>query len=255
MEYTFEDWLDGKPEPTNPLWKYDVKNKSLNPVYKEISEAKAHTFNWSLEVLFEGFKSDFLEKNEGLSESQKKLYTEKKIQDSEKYFTDFEIDHLIFKNHPNKFDGIDGKKYLGVKKAYEDFKIGKNKGFAYLKNDFFDAVLYFELNDFYQDFLKNGCKDSDPIISEKLKNLPHKLCILYDLGILDLIEERFSYKNHKGTAPQTDKAKLIASLFEIENPESVRQALKNNDYLSGKAKSNAVETLKKHGLEPKKLTD
>lgn len=90
---------------------------------------------------------------------------------------------------------------------------------------------------------------------EKLKNLPHKLCILYDLGILDLIEERFSYKNHKGTAPQTDKAKLIASLLQIDDPESVRLCLKNKEYLTGKAKSNAVETLKMHGLEPKKLTD
>ena len=82
--------------------------------------------------------------------------------------------------------------------------------------------------------------------SEKLKNLPHKLCLLEDLGILDLIEERFQNKYYQGKARETDKARLLASLFEIDDHEKVRQALKNKDYLSGKAKSNAIQTLKNH---------
>ena len=91
--------------------------------------------------------------------------------------------------------------------------------------------------------------------SEKLKNLPHKLCLLEDLGILDLIEERFQNKYYQGKARETDKARLLASLFEIDDHEKVRQALKNKDYLSGKAKSNAIQTLKNHGLDSKKLRD
>jgi hypothetical protein len=91
--------------------------------------------------------------------------------------------------------------------------------------------------------------------SEKLKNLPHKLCLLEDLGILDLLEERFKDKHYIGRARETDKARLLALLFEIDNHEKVRQALKNKDYLSGKAQSNAVQTLKKLGLDSKKLRD
>lgn len=91
--------------------------------------------------------------------------------------------------------------------------------------------------------------------SEKLKNLPHKLCLLEDLGFLDLIEERFKDKHYLGKARETDKARLLALLFEIDDSEKVRQALKNKDYLSGKAKSNAIQTLKNHGLDSKKLRD
>lgn len=91
--------------------------------------------------------------------------------------------------------------------------------------------------------------------SEKLKNLPHKLCILDDLGFLDLIEERFQNKYYQGKARETDKARLLALLFEIDDYEKIRQALKNKDYLSGKAQSNAIQTLKNHGLDSKKLRD
>ncbi|MDO9553729.1 hypothetical protein [Rhodonellum sp.] len=91
--------------------------------------------------------------------------------------------------------------------------------------------------------------------SEKLKNLPHKLCVLEDLGFLKLLEERFSNKSYFGKASHNDKARLLASLFEIENPEAVRQALKQkqngkNDFQSTKAIENANITLKNHGLEP-----
>jgi len=99
-------------------------------------------------------------------------------------------------------------------------------------------------------------KETSPMEnSEKLENLPHKLCLLDDLGILDLIEKRFSDKYYKGTSRETDKARLIATLFEMKKPENVRQALKNKDYLSKKAKDRAVQTLQNHGLEPEKFTD
>ena len=91
--------------------------------------------------------------------------------------------------------------------------------------------------------------------SEKLKNLPHKLCLLEDLGILDLIEERFQNKYYQGKARETDKARLLALLFEIDDHEKIRQALKNKDYLSGKAQSNAIQTLNNLGLDPRKLKD
>ena len=91
--------------------------------------------------------------------------------------------------------------------------------------------------------------------SEKLKNLPHKLCLLDDLGFLDLIEERFKDKYYQGKARETDKARLLALLFEIDDHEKVRLALKNKNYLSDKAQSNAIQTLNNLGLDPRKLKD
>jgi len=98
------------------------------------------------------------------------------------------------------------------------------------------------------------------LIPEKIEveaytNLPHILCILDDLGILDLIEEKFKTKNYSGTAMQTDKAKLIATILGIEDAQKIRYAIKNSDYLSEKAKVKAVKTLKSLGLEPSKFID
>lgn len=90
---------------------------------------------------------------------------------------------------------------------------------------------------------------------EAYKNLPHVLCLLDDLGILDLIEEKFKTKHYKGKARETDKAKLISTILGIEDPQKIRYAIKNSDYLSDKAKQNAVNTLKTLGLEPSKFSD
>ena len=123
--------------------------------------------------------------------------------------------------------------------------------FEKLKEKISDRNLILEWAEDYSNSFKKISKEQ----SEKLKNLPHKLCLLEDLGILDLIEERFKDKHYLGKARETDKARLLALLFEIDDSEKVRQALKNKDFLSGKAKSNAIQTLKNHGLDSKKLRD
>lgn len=91
--------------------------------------------------------------------------------------------------------------------------------------------------------------------SEKLKNLPHKLCILEELGFMELIDERFKDKNYYGKARESDKARLIASLFDIDDPERIRNTLRKKDFLSEKQKNNAVQTLKNHSLKSIKFTD
>ncbi|UJP65543.1 hypothetical protein [Mongoliitalea daihaiensis] len=83
---------------------------------------------------------------------------------------------------------------------------------------------------------------------EAYKNLPHALCILDDLGILDFIEEKFTNKNYSGKARETDKAKLIATILNIDDGEKVRLALKNKDYLSKTAKKNTKKILNNLGL-------
>jgi len=101
-----------------------------------------------------------------------------------------------------------------------------------------------------RDYSKSVLKDSSkPELTEKLKNLPHKLCILDDLGILDLIAEKFANKSYLGRARETDKARLIASLLNIEDASNIREALKNKDYLSNVAKQRSKKTLEQLGLK------
>ncbi|GHB45691.1 hypothetical protein [Mongoliitalea lutea] len=83
---------------------------------------------------------------------------------------------------------------------------------------------------------------------EALKNLPHALCILDDLGILDLIEEKFTNKNYSGRARETDKAKLIATILNIDEVENIRSSLRKKEYLSKTAKKNTKKILNNLGL-------
>jgi len=90
---------------------------------------------------------------------------------------------------------------------------------------------------------------------KKLDNLPHSLCLLDDLGILRLIEEKFSNKNYRGKAREIDEAKLISTILGIEKVENIRAAIRKKDYLSEKAKNRAINTLNSFGLEPSKFID
>jgi hypothetical protein len=255
MEYSFDDWLNGKPEPPYLFIHID----GVNPVYNQIQDAKLKTFDWSFEGLIILGKNDFKRKLEGLTDSKKKSYTDSLIKDSEIHFSNFDIKQLILKNHPQKFEGIDGQKYNEVKKLYEVYTRGDSIGFSHFKNDFLKGIVYYELTEFYKSHLEAELKPliqniEEPEKVEAYTNLPHALCILYDLGILDLIEKKFSDKHYKGKARETDKAKLIATILGIEDAQKIRYALKNNDYLSDKAKQNAVKTLKTLGLDPSKFT-
>jgi hypothetical protein len=86
--------------------------------------------------------------------------------------------------------------------------------------------------------------------AEKLENLPHQLCVLDFLGIIDLIENKFLNTNYSGKSREGDKAKLIASILGQENRVStIRLALKNKDYLSTVAKEKAILTLRNISLD------
>jgi hypothetical protein len=257
--YTYQDWLDGNDTP-NEFWIYD-KKKSIQLGYEvisetlnQINESQNWAWDFALEVEIKCKKESidwFLSTIEDLDEKKSYLFEEKKqvikkIEGSKISKQDL----ILRRKSPDLFDLIDRKTFLSIKQFSEQLKPKFVLGI--IEDLFFETILHYEVER-YIDFKIQEL--ANPELVEKLKNLPHKLCILYDLGILDLIEERFSYKNHKGTAPQTDKAKLISSLLEIDDPEKVRNSLRKKDFLSDTAIKKAIETLKKHGLEPKKLTD
>lgn len=135
---------------------------------------------------------------------------------------------------------------------YADDRYFLKDGTGHITKHLLDVIanreFYIEWAKQETDKLLENLPSQEPEKVEIYNNLPHALCILDDLGILDLIEEKFKYKNYSGKAPITNKAKLIATILKIDNGEKVRHALKNKEYLSETAKKSAKKTLNDLGL-------
>lgn len=141
---------------------------------------------------------------------------------------------------------------------YADDRYFLKDGTGHITKHLLDVIanreFYIEWAKQETDKLLENLPSQEPEKVEIYNNLPHALCILDDLGILDLIEEKFKHKNYSGTAPITNKAKLLATILKIDNGEKVRHALKNKEYLSKTAKKNAKKTLNDLGL-PSRFND
>lgn len=179
MEYTFEDWLNGIQEPSGFNWIYEkesLKKSSIkdsvfpkrNPVYLEISKAKKFAFDKALEFSLDSMKSYFYEKIEDLNDSKRKMYIEKSIEDSEKHFKKYDIIKLIDHSPPNKFEGINGAKYLEVKKQVEGLNRGDYHRCVTILNEAHLAVLHFEISEYYREVL------SAPNLKLELQNKSEK---------------------------------------------------------------------------------
>jgi len=257
FNYTFAKWISGIPEPKFRFWGAILSKphglRTKNPEYTKITDAKIYAFDKSLELTVSTKKNSLLKLLSNLELSEKIDYTNAEVDRAKSIYSKFTIQEIIQKFSPDKLGNISAKKYLDVKREVEGLESE-----IYLEvsgvelNDFHTAIINYQYSRFCNLLLSEEFNEEK---SEKLENLQHKLCILDDLGILDLIDEKFSDKYYKGTARHNDTAKLIASLLGIEDPEKVRSTLGKKDYRSKKQKANAVKTLNKHGLEPFKLID
>jgi hypothetical protein len=88
--------------------------------------------------------------------------------------------------------------------------------------------------------------------SGKIEIIAHHLKVLQVVGVLDLIDEMFSYKHYdeKKTRRETDKASFIALIMGIpEQQEQVRQRLKRRHELeTGPSLETAKKIFTDHGL-------
>ncbi|AKP50746.1 hypothetical protein [Cyclobacterium amurskyense] len=257
--YTYKDWLEEKPIP-DEFWIFD-KKKSIQLGYEvfsghlnKISESLHWAWDFVLQIEIEEEKK-LMEWQLSLIDDLKEkcLFLELEKKHCLKYLKKSKIrkKDVFLKNVPAEiFDLIDAKTYLRIKKCSDNSKplhvLGE------IKNDYFNAIIKDEIIKFIDLKIKNL---SNPVQSEKLENLQHKLCLLDDLGFLTLIEERFKNTNYRGTSRETDKASLIASLLDIEDSEKVRNTLRKGDYKSRRQIKNAIQTLQNHGLESKNFTD
>ena len=251
LEYTYEKWIAGKPEPEFKFWGGLYKENGVNPEYEKIIEAKNYAFNNSLELTLNRKNNYLLNFTKNLDLSEKIDYTNAELEEAKKLYSQFKIQDILQNSHSEKLKNITSKKYLDVKKQKEGIESGKFISVSgVILNDFHTAIINYKYSKFCNKLLSEEFR---PDYSEILENIPHKLCLLDELGFIKILEERFTNKKYHGKARETDKARLIASLLNIDDPEKIRNPLRKKDYINTKQIENTIKTLKNHGLEPIKL--
>lgn len=253
LEYTYDKWIAGKPEPEFKFWGALYKKKGVNPEYEKVIKAKNYAFENSLELTLNTKNNYLLKFTENLDLGEKIDFTNAELEEARKIFSKFKIQDLLQCTHSDKLKNITVQKYLKVKEQKEGLESGKFIGVSgVILNDFHTALINYKYSKFCNKLLSEEFKVE---YSESLENIPHKLCLLNELGILDIIDERFSNKNYYGKARETDIARLIASLLDIDDPEKIRNPLRKKDYINKKQIENIKKTLNNHGLKPLKFIE
>lgn len=243
--YTYSDWINGEEEPSlhwGYSWEGDTPLKSSDRHLVE--QAKAKAFKRLVEINLEWHWQIFKEKISILDTHQNLEllidYFLNQYQNEIKHHDNLEI---IFE--PNLFSDLDFIShdiYLSTIK-FPDTELGKST--IAIDSKLIRGKVLFQIIERLKD-MKSSIKAGLP--NEKLINLPHKLCICHELGIIDHLDAFFKFDNNSSKKPITEKARLLASLIGEENSEKVRQSLKNKDYLSKTAIRRAIATLESHGI-------
>ncbi|AEL26098.1 hypothetical protein [Cyclobacterium marinum] len=251
-EYTFNDWLDNKPEPRNDL-EGIIAPKEL----KKIFEAKEYTFETSFKLTLEYYKRDFIEDLNKCEIRDKIEIIKEVIPDAQSNFQKFKKRELIKQDYPDKFLGINGHEYNMTKRQEDGLNNGIYGTFSSKINDFHSAVIHYHLYKFYLELLE---EHQSPLKIVLLTNIGHKLTLLYELGFIDLINKRFIEEN---SDKAMSKAKLIGSLLGCDQPNDIETVRKYLSYIEnlGHSKSpltkSSINEVKKIlqdcGLTPKNI--
>lgn len=234
-EYTFDHWLKGYPEPDFPFWKYSNSLK-LNPVYLEISKAKVFAFDKALEFTLYAEKNYILNKISRFDENRRKKYIQSYLEKAEKNFEGYGVIELIEQIDPNKFDKIDGKAYLQIKKQYEGLQNGTYLVCKTHINDFFEAVLNFELSEFLNGDLNFHSENEVFTPKSKKAEKGEPLAVRYKL-----LDEFFKGNEQYNKLKVKDKEALLSIILGC-HPDTAKD-IKNNavknipegKYITGKA--------------------
>jgi hypothetical protein len=238
-EYTFNHWLDGYPEPDFPFWKY-LNGFKLNPVYLEIWKAKVFAFDKALEFTLNSAKNDILKKISRFDETRRKKYIQSYIEKTEKEFEGYGVMELIDQIDQNKFDKIDGKTYLRIKKQYDGLQNGTYLACTAHINDFFKAVLNFELSEFLKGDL-NFNSEKEVFTPESKKTEKGE-----PLGVRYFILKEFFEGSKKfNSLPEKQKEQILA--YMLGTIQRTAKALKNGEprYLNDDHKSRAKDLINK----------
>jgi len=163
LNYTFEKWLAGHPEPEFKNWGLISKDGlGKNMEYSKIQKAKNYTFYTALEFTFSSIKKVHTEKLLSIIPERREMYRAELLKEAEGKYSGYGTKELIDKWHKNKFEKIDGLKYKQVEEQQERLENGETAFSLALINDFHTAVLNFELAEFLR-----GNESKPEVVAEK----------------------------------------------------------------------------------------
>ncbi|WP_200974838.1 hypothetical protein [Echinicola sp. 20G] len=270
--YTFEDWLKGVKEPNSPFWELEWHNGivSFNPAKNKIAEARRQAFfnlvqmhyEWHWPLIENSFPQN-LESEEKIFLANQELSRHSKIVEG------FGLEKILRGPTDVDLEFIDGELYNRIKKIiHENYSELKDKKEIIFNSKKYNSVkgiitvddinLKAHLAHKLSKSLKTWIEENSlpPRDQELLNSLQQKLCILYELGILDLLDNRFNNKNCNARGPVTEKAKLLDTILNVGKHERIRSELSKKGFLKSKsANREAIKFLNNRGLTNQKLID
>ncbi|GAB3018594.1 hypothetical protein GCM10027284_42050 [Cyclobacterium sediminis] len=269
--YTFEDWLNGSEEPEFFTGKLTHESmKSFLDVKDEILAAKLKAFHLLVQMNL-NWPEPFSLYNypQHLNVEEKVFLAQKDLKSNLEIVTNYGLEKILRGPKGEELDFIDGDFYkmiiqknlnnsLTVREKETINFLGEQvvhgRGLILADNPTLHAHIAYAKTKNLQKWID---EISLPEEEQKILNsLPQKLCVLYELGFLDILDERFNLKNCKARGPVTEKAKLLSTILGIDKFNSIRSALSKMDFLESKsAKKEAIKLIESHGLIVRKLIE
>lgn len=159
LEYNFEKWLKGIPEPEFGAWVLNNREEAI-----KITEAKQTTFKDALQMALDFYRHEIEIKLQKIDSSDRKIYLEGLDKKAHSYFEKFDITDIISQSHSTKYKGIDGNLYLRVKQSKEKIELGKVIRSIHSINVFFQAVLHYQVSKIYKGLINGNIEPTiDPM--------------------------------------------------------------------------------------------
>lgn len=227
-KFTYEKWLEGVEE-TKDFWSNLLKNTDFQSSrdFLKIYEAKRLAFQSLVNIHSLVLDIRVISTLSTLDKEEEKLeYLFEKLKTQEEFLKDF--DNLKLFEGPEFFDliFINGPFYSKITNHKDG--IPKDEEFWNFDSRFFLGKATKKHNSFLLEQIEELSPKSSPtenLSFEGVTILSHKITLLYELGILDLINERFK-ESAKNNA--TQKAKLLSIILGTTDKttiESIRKLL------------------------------
>ncbi|MFD2200178.1 hypothetical protein [Shivajiella indica] len=234
--YSFQDWLKGEPEnwEGNPFDKYDFPESRI-----QVIDAKIEAFQKIVEINFvwiTRFIHKELEKIEDLKDRLIFLNSQLEIYESKIGG----ISRVKIIQGPYEWDlkFIDSVLYH---KAM-NFEIPEKGAFITLKveNDLLNASIAHKVIRRIEDLIESINSEinlSPTLTLEELRYLSHKITLLYELGIIDLLKQRLQESNN---LTATNLANLIGIIIDNNQKKDVNSIRKALSYIETNNKKNPI---------------
>ncbi|MDN3689651.1 hypothetical protein [Cyclobacterium jeungdonense] len=258
--YTFDDWVNGTNEPSDPFWFAEITNGIMhfNKSRNEIVEARRKTFYFLVQLNFD-WHWPLIEKSfpKEIDVEERIFLANQELSRQLEIVEGFGLEKIIRGPTDNEIDFIDGEIYRMVENAIQYNKNdtkeeiifnGQNCVFGQevitADSDILKAHVAYKISKSLKEWIHEHSLPED--IQHKLDIVGHKIALLYELGIIDLIDARFK---EDGAETDTNKAKLIGTILDCPNPKMVETIRKTLSYLGLRSNKNPINSRSKKTVE------